>query len=962
MFQGIFKSAINDVNKNYIFGTGSIPIQIKTAQLATFADGTTKQQGYQVAEVNKLISTMLTGWDADGNKPKSMSDNYLELILSCDNGFVVKKRLQFPHIIAWQNDNTPYNIADVYKEFSVDNWLKADDFENPDITLVVEPTDEILTTSMANPPEATTEQSGRFYLYYRNLPVGVNRVHIEFHIKTQTEQIDFNLEVIDGLSWEDAQVILASNEQAKINVLLGGVKDVYNFTGAEGDFDEITMHEWSALYQQIINLKPNNKFTHDLYFYVYDESEINTKITDLESKYIVLSGMGVSGIAGGVDKKGDTFYNSNTGVLRRLVSTNPDEGPYETVSFQENAIYVFRNTGEIFSYTASKGFYALPQKQIIDSIFAYNATFTSNSLSFNNVILRTINGVGESFYESTDGLNPITKKYDFTDNTFVLLDRTNVSSPFRSVSLSSEIKDGEIILLYYRADVKKVVGGMLYPQYIEATKSLTTHSYSLEMQGSSIDVSLGYPIIVISNNVSNFFNKVHTPNFIRFNASDKIDFIDVDSSESVSLRCYDSNFDFLGTFDISSVHLRTEFIKIVIEKDSAYLNKRILNIELTLNHPFEIVKNVQYKNVDANFFSYEAFSPSVPYTEDAINSYNGPENRRFYDNGYICLPPNYDAKGKPVPLVLFMHGTNGYKWTDMDMGRYAEFIKFIAANGYAVADCCGLTNQYGLNPKSDLSNINCKISPVSVSCVTNLYKYLMHNYNLCDDGCYIYGKSSGGLMTMWFALNKALPIKAAGGLAPSLDLIGSDMRFGCSSKEQVKWWLSLFGIDASSNIGSGDGILSASEMQFLLSKKNLLLGYDTMQINSNMDYDKYLTLSAESSIETTQHGIPRPVFGKEIKDLASSAKRWANAPIKIWHSKDDNAVLYDTSEWFIRSLRNAGAMAELRTMPNGTGKHHSVDDDPAAIKVNYQTTYSGIQSINVAYAELVDWFKRWGDA
>ena len=272
MFQGIFKSAINDVNKNYIFGTGSIPIQIKTAQLATFADGTTKQQGYQVAEVSKLISTMLTGWDKDGNKPKSMSDNYLELILSCDNGFVVKKKLQFPHIIAWQDDSTQYNIADVYKEFSIDNWLKADDFENPDITLVVEPTDEILTTSTATPPEATTEQSGRFYLYYRNLPVGINRIHIDFHIKTKTEPIDFDLEVIDGLSWKDAQAILASNDQAKINVLLSTVKDVYKFTGAEGNFEDITMHEWSELYQQIISLKPTNKFTHDLYFVLYKDT------------------------------------------------------------------------------------------------------------------------------------------------------------------------------------------------------------------------------------------------------------------------------------------------------------------------------------------------------------------------------------------------------------------------------------------------------------------------------------------------------------------------------------------------------------------------------------------------------------------------------------------------------------------------------------------------------------------
>ena len=145
MNYGIFKSYANlvDNKSKLIFGTGRKPINIKIAQLATFANSDTEQQGYAVTEVNKLISTMLTGWSANGNKPKSMSNNYLELILSCDNGFVVKKRLQFPHIIAWQDDSTPYNIADVYKEFSIDNWLKADDFVTPDITLVVEPTDVI---------------------------------------------------------------------------------------------------------------------------------------------------------------------------------------------------------------------------------------------------------------------------------------------------------------------------------------------------------------------------------------------------------------------------------------------------------------------------------------------------------------------------------------------------------------------------------------------------------------------------------------------------------------------------------------------------------------------------------------------------------------------------------------------------------------------------------------------------
>ena len=270
MHYGSFKSYADfvDNKSKLIFGTGIKQVNIKVAQLATFANSDNKQQGYLVDEVNKLISTMLTGWSYSGNKPKSMSDNYLELILSCDNGFVVKKRLQFPHIIAWQNDSTPYNIADIYKEFSIDNWLKADDFETPDITLVVEPTDEIITTSKATPPKATTEQSGRFYLYYRNLPVGVNRVHIEFHIKTQTEPIDFDLEVLDG-NFE-----VYNDVPNNKNLKYTNVKEIFAFTGLEGKFEDITMYTWSDLYKTVISMKAmagdtETPITHDLFFYPY---------------------------------------------------------------------------------------------------------------------------------------------------------------------------------------------------------------------------------------------------------------------------------------------------------------------------------------------------------------------------------------------------------------------------------------------------------------------------------------------------------------------------------------------------------------------------------------------------------------------------------------------------------------------------------------------------------------------
>ena len=257
-----------DNKSKLIFGTGRKQVNIKIAQLATWANSDTKQQGYAVTEVNKLISTMLTGWGYNNNKPKSMSDNYLELILSCDNGFVVKKRLQFPHIIAWQNDSTQYNIANVYKKFSIDNWLKADDFENPDITLVVEPTDEILTTTTATPPKATTTNSGRFYLYYRNLPVGVNRIHIDFHIKTQTEPIDFDLEVLDG-NFE-----VYDDVPNNKNLKYSNIKEIFALSGLEGKFEDITMYNWSELYKTVISMKSmagniEEPITHDLFFYPY---------------------------------------------------------------------------------------------------------------------------------------------------------------------------------------------------------------------------------------------------------------------------------------------------------------------------------------------------------------------------------------------------------------------------------------------------------------------------------------------------------------------------------------------------------------------------------------------------------------------------------------------------------------------------------------------------------------------
>lgn len=268
MFQGSFKSYVYNPEHNItlILGIGSFPINIKIGSLTTFANSSEGVQGYKIGEVNKMIATMLTGWDllnpSNVIKPKSMSDNYIELVLSCDSGFCIKKKMQFPHIVEWNGEDQRFNYNEAYKEFSLDNWIKSDDFATPDITLAMNPTDEIMRKSGESISHPTTDNSGMFSILYRNLPVGVNRIRVIFHIKTQTEPIEFDLEVKDGK-------FTANPEVKNTNLFIKNAKELYQFNGAGQPFEEITPYEWQQLYVNSEVYFLDNKITHDLFFYPY---------------------------------------------------------------------------------------------------------------------------------------------------------------------------------------------------------------------------------------------------------------------------------------------------------------------------------------------------------------------------------------------------------------------------------------------------------------------------------------------------------------------------------------------------------------------------------------------------------------------------------------------------------------------------------------------------------------------
>lgn len=492
--------------------------------------------------------------------------------------------------------------------------------------------------------------------------------------------------------------------------------------------------------------------------------------------------------------------------------------------------------------------------------------------------------------------------------------------------------------------------------------------------GGNINDS-GEDILMVANQ-DNFYKNFKINKYVSIAPKEEVFIIsNIPNGSVLNVFEYDINFQFLQKDTPEIVGNRAVCDSSVLNENARYLRATISGendfkdiANSTVSIQTKRVKDVVYvpRNIESNysyFFSFEVGAPYIPVQSDeASTDYRG-LNGRYYDNGYIITPPNYCRKGRPVPLIIFVHGTNGYWFNETGIQSYGEYLRFLSYNGYAVADCSGLSNLYGMS-YSNNDKINSKISPISISCYISLYKFLIHNFNIDPNGVYILGKSSGGLLTSWFAQTDVLPVIAAAGLAPSLDLYGSDMRYGCSSTNQVKFWLSLFGytnIDENIEASTTRYLLTQNELTYIRSQINKCQGFDPIAMNSDLDYSQYIEL-ANNTPDGNISGYTRPLYADndDMVALVNAAKKYHMKPFKIWHAVDDTNVLITTSEWFVQMAQRGGQMCYLRKFPAGCGGHHAVDNASNAPKVNYKTKFGGTVNIPVAYAEVSEWFDSFG--
>lgn len=336
---------------------------------------------------------------------------------------------------------------------------------------------------------------------------------------------------------------------------------------------------------------------------------------------------------------------------------------------------------------------------------------------------------------------------------------------------------------------------------------------------------------------------------------------------------------------------------------------------------------------------YYARKVKAPYTSKEIVFMYDIGNG-YKTKGFLKLPPNYTQAGDKVPLVVFVHGSadvGGITINTMTT-NYQEYYNYIRDSGYAVFDCYPFSDKYA----SLGSHANTFGIPLNNNCYLSGIRFVCEKYNIDIGNVFVSCKSLGGLQAFSMLMNPDMPVKAVGMLAPELWQL--NMRFGYEAAERKAIAAELgFSEDV-------DGVLEFGQSDTIPEGF-----YD--YVTANMD--KWCGIFA-NFIGLQMPPADRPNYYRLATGTETMFRNSLGRPLKIWIAEDDSAVYYGNSLAVVKSLQNAGYHAELRTMPNDTGGHHSVDNDPNAPQTANVVTKLGITytTIPTAYYELVQFFDR----
>jgi hypothetical protein len=413
---------------------------------------------------------------------------------------------------------------------------------------------------------------------------------------------------------------------------------------------------------------------------------------------------------------------------------------------------------------------------------------------------------------------------------------------------------------------------------------------------------------------------------------------------------YDSKFNFISHTALTSDNLfelspLTKMIKFSFENINTKGFMPTLSYDTTEEKPTWVYNNKAINSGVSNIsFIYETNTNQGRNILTNNSTEKQYTTERYFNSGILKLPPNYDPHGEPVRLIFIGQGSSDYNgFASASIGTaYEKHYEYMLDEGYAIFGCHRWTTKY---PAVERPNIG---SPTSYAAIVDAYNWIIKNFNIRQDGVLAAGKSSGVTHVLGLSYNKGLPLLAVGGLAGGTSLFIKNAFFG----ETYDTRLAIaddFGFEGDHTILQDISVRTLEHRNYLKLNARKMIGY-------NNHWNGLISADFDALVELA--------LDNKDRDYAefSNLSRICHVPTKLWVAEDDPIDLYPENVIYTKTIENGGGICELRTMPNGTGGHASVDNDPNALKVSSITTKLGYvhENVPLAYVELIQWFRRFG--
>lgn len=280
-------------------------------------------------------------------------------------------------------------------------------------------------------------------------------------------------------------------------------------------------------------------------------------------------------------------------------------------------------------------------------------------------------------------------------------------------------------------------------------------------------------------------------------------------------------------------------------------------------------------------------------------------NTVYTDRGILVLPSNYSPSGTPTRLCIVCHGAGATKYEEKTMDSTGKILgdpqRVLTKMGFAVMDCFAAPYDLVANLGDHLGN------PTVQACYNAAYDYVIENYNLKDDGILLTGSSMGGLSMFGILTNNHIPVIAAVGYCPCVDLYKQAYcnPWSSSGRSQLA---TLYDFEGTTPTFTASYPPTDAEKAYFLSNIDKVIGYYPMLYNEFVgDFDEIYSI------------LPSSKYASDVSEanVYNAFKKFVKAPLLVVHCDDDQVMSSRYSKYIINQLKATGQLCDIKIYDSG---------------------------------------------